>query len=168
MMSQHFVSMNENGTGSRLSVEMSRRQMLRGVAASPVAAFALPVEASAASDVEVTVEQGGTEVATVSPITADRSVEDFYRYDRGDGSSANTPGGLERSDASRLFFYQPSGGGPLSLVVIHDAPNDGGGGDARFDFQPGLPSGGSWVVSEYVRRCRDSVDLFESAEEAAE
>lgn len=143
-----FVPMHRNDTGSGLSVEMNRRQMLRGVAAAPVAALALPVEASAASDVEVTVEQGGTEVATVSPVTADRSVEDFYRYDRGDGASANTPLGLEQSDVSRLFFYQPSGGGPLSLVVIHDAPDDGDGGDVRFDFQPGLPGDGSWAVED--------------------
>lgn len=107
-------------------------------------------EASADGSVEITVQQNGQEVATVSPISTGRSIQDFYRYDRIDRASANTPMNLREEGASKLFFYRKSGlNTPISLVVIHDEPNNGNGGDARFDFEPNsLPDGDGWVVKD--------------------
>lgn len=131
-------------------IDLNRRRFLTGLAACPLAAVSLPTVASAASDLEISVRQNGQEVTTVSPITTDRSIEDFYRYDRIDNASANTPMNLRESDVTKLFFYRRSGTDtPLSLVIIHDAPHDGNGGGVRFAFQPNaLPSGGGWAVED--------------------
>lgn len=129
---------------------LNRRWFLRGLAVSPLVTVPLPAAASPGEDVEITLRQGGQEVATVSPIVSDRTIEDFYRYDRVDEASANTPMNLRESGVSKLFFYRRTGADtPLSLVVIHDAPRDGSGGDVRFDFQPdALPNGGGWAVED--------------------
>lgn len=133
-----------------LLIDLNRRRFLTGLAASPLAAVSMPVAASATSALDISVRQNGEEVAKVSPITSDRSIEDFYRYDRIDNASANTPMHLRESDVTKLFFYRRSGtNSPLSLVVIHDTPHDGDGGSVRFDFQPNaLPSGGGWAVED--------------------
>lgn len=47
-------------------IDLHRRHFLRGLAASPFAGAALSAEAGAASNREITVSQGGTEVATAS------------------------------------------------------------------------------------------------------
>lgn len=95
--------------------------------------------------VTITIEQG-SETVEVSPLSyRDWTVEEFYGYGDPDGASANTPTDLEKSDVSRLFFYDGPKG--LSLVIIHDEPNDGDGGRVVFEFD-GLPSEGSWVVPD--------------------
>ncbi|MGZ0747516.1 hypothetical protein [Haloparvum sp. AD34] len=131
-------------------IDTSRRAVLKALTAGSVTSIAVPGTATARGEVEITIRQGGQEVATVSPISTDRSIENFYRYDEIEGASANTPMNLRESGASKLFFYRQSGSNkPLSLVVIHDTPDDGSGGDVRFDFQPNaLPSGGSWAVQD--------------------
>lgn len=130
-------------------IDTSRRGLLKALTVGSITSVAMPRTATASEDTEITIRQGGQKVATVSPITTDRSVENFYRYDEIEGASANTPMNLRESGASKLFFYRQSGSGnPLSLVVIHDAPNDGSGGNVRFDFQPNSLPSGSWAVKD--------------------
>lgn len=130
-------------------LDVNRRGVLKGLAAGSIMGFSLPVEASTDGSTQITVRQNGQEVASVSPITTDRSIENFYRYDEIDRASANTPMNLREEGASKLFFYRQSGSDKISLVVIHDEPNNGNGGDVRFDFEPNsLPDGDGWVVKD--------------------
>lgn len=93
----------------------------------------------------ITVEQG-SDTIEVEPLSyRDWTVEEFYSYDSPDNASANTPTDLEKSDVSRMFFYEGPNG--LSLVIIHDDVNDGDGGRVIFEFD-GLPNDGSWVVPD--------------------
>lgn len=130
-------------------IDINRRLFLKGLTAGSITGSSLPVEASANGSVEIAVSQSGQEVTTISPITTDRSIENFYRYDEIEGASANTPVNLRESGASKLFFYRQAGSNKISLVVIHDIPDNGSSGDVRFDFQPsGLPDGDGWVVKD--------------------
>lgn len=81
----------------------------------------------------------------VTPLSYDDlTVEEFYdNYD----AQSHTPTGLERSDVSQLFLYEDPDG-TLSLVVLHDKPNDGSGGAVTFQFA-GLPTDeGRWIVPD--------------------
>lgn len=131
-------------------IDTNRRGLLKALTVGSITSIAMPGMATASGGEEITIRQGGQEVATVSPVSTDRSIENFYRYDEIEGASANTPMNLRESNTSKLFFYRRSGSDtPLSLVIIHDTPHDGNGGDVRFDFQPNaLPSGGSWAVQD--------------------
>lgn len=94
------------------------------------------------------VKQGETEYEVEALHHEDfgnRTVEEFYGYGDGDGASANTPNGMERENVSQLFFYE--GPEKTSLVIIHDKPNDGDGGEVRFEFDS-LPEEGEWAVPD--------------------
>lgn len=130
--------MTENTDESRFT----RRTALKSLSAAPFvglgAATAMDVTATS-ERTRIVVEQGGNRIP-VTPLTyGDRTVEEFYSYGSPDGASANTPTNLEKSDTSQLFFYRGSRG--ISLVVIHDVPNDGDGGAVTFEFDS-LPAGG--------------------------
>lgn len=86
------------------------------------------------------VEQGDN-CFDVTPLSTGELVETFYDY-----RQLRSHTGLEVSDVSNLFLFQ--GPRELSLVVIHDKPEDGSGGAASLDFT-GLPTGsGQWVVQD--------------------
>ncbi|MDH5373508.1 MAG: hypothetical protein OEX97_11245, partial [Acidimicrobiia bacterium] len=88
-----------------------------------------------------TVSQGDT-TFDVAPLAGSQTVVDFYDYNTVPASS-NT--GLETANTSLLFLY--SGADGLSLVTIHDQPNDGSGGQVDMAFS-NLPAGASWVVQD--------------------
>lgn len=143
------VSGNNKGSSEDL-IDLHRRHFLRSLAASPFAGAALSAEVGAASSREITVSQGGTEVATVVPYSHGMNVDKFYSYNgeyRGNqNSSANTPSDveLEQGGVSQLFFHEHDG--TLSLVMIHDEPG-ANSGSHRVEFE-GLPDSGSWTVKD--------------------
>lgn len=64
----------------------------------------------------------------VTPKTGNPTAVNYYKYGTPDGSSANT--GLEISQKTVVFLYQePSG--KVSIFMIHDKPNDSGGGEIK-------------------------------------
>jgi hypothetical protein len=87
----------------------------------------------------LTLTQGSTTVE-LTPLSNGQTIEEFYNYAN---VQANTSTGIETSDTSLLFFWNGPNG--LSLVVIHDRPNDGSGGAVTFDI--GGVSG-EWVVPD--------------------
>ncbi len=115
---------------------------LLGVTAITVMLCLIPrdAEASHTAGFQYTVTQDGIEKEVV-PIVNMENVEDFYNYS---SSSANT--GLELSNTSILFLFEDENGN-VSLVMIHDAPNDGSGGKAVFNFE-GVPTGTDFVVRD--------------------
>ncbi len=100
-----------------------------------------------------TIEQGGV-VIPVSPLVGTQNVVDYYSYGPpGDPASANTVPPIEASQTSRLFLYRDPAG-ELSLVMIHDEPDDLIGGQVTFNFA-GVPAGTDFVV-------RDDASLLEA------
>lgn len=85
--------------------------------------------------------------AAVTPLVGTEDVVDFYQYNSPDGASSNTVPALETPDTSLLFLYVEEGTGTLSLVMIHDQPNDGDGGSVTFEFS-GVPVGTDFVVRD--------------------
>lgn len=81
----------------------------------------------------------------VRPIRRAQTVEEYYGYGSPQGSSANTPDGLEESDVIVAFLYQNTDTGHVSLVLIFDAANDGSGMHARLSMG-GLPADAVWSV----------------------
>lgn len=116
------------------------------------------------------VEQGGT-CETIEPLAyEDLPIEEFYGYttdpDEGIPWSGNFPVELVVSDASQLFLYEGPDG--LSLVVLHDAHEDGSegtGGAASMSFR-GLPEDGEWVVKDDPTD--ESAELWEDPEESGD
>lgn len=127
-------------------IDLHRRHFLRGIGASPLAGLALSTEVAGQSEREITVVQPETRDFTVTPLSNGEPVEDFYGYrEHETHPESNTSTGIEESDVSQLFFYEHDG--RLSLVVLHDAPHESGGGDVTFAFE-GLPADGAWVVRD--------------------
>ncbi|MEF8785975.1 MAG: hypothetical protein V5A45_08585 [Haloarculaceae archaeon] len=119
---------------------------------SLLVATALGAGVVASQPNEYAIEQGD-DCYELTPVTNEsQSVEAFYGYTvSADGDeanySANTPIGLEdaNSGTSSLFLYEGPDG--LSLVVLHGAVNDTGGGAVSMEFV-GLPEAGEWVVKD--------------------
>lgn len=93
-------------------------------------------------DYTYSIEQGGDSEIEVSPLVGGTSVQAFYDY-----RDAEAHTGLEESDTSILFLYEDPDG-ILSLVIVHDKP-DQTGGKAIFEFG-GVPDGSSFVVQDDV------------------
>lgn len=128
--------------------KLSRRTVLKGASTLPIIGAGIAggsQTAAATEESTFVIEQAGKKIPVTPLSYEDQSIEEFYSYDSPNRVLANTPTGLEKSDTTRLFLYEGPKG--ISLVVIHDAPFDGGGGSVRFDFE-NLPSDGSWVVRD--------------------
>jgi hypothetical protein len=78
------------------------------------------------------------------------STAEFYQYGTPNGASYNgelNGGPLPVSSLSQVFFVDASDG--LSLVVVHDNPNDGSGGSTRTQWDlSGDPDGAFVVVDD--------------------
>ncbi len=133
----------------------SNRELLQGFAADGARGLGTAFQGTShqvadSGDAEQTflIVQGDTEYEIAALDAEDyggRTVEEFYGYGDGDGSSANTPNGMEEAELSQLFFYD--GPDATSLVVIHDEPNTGNGGLVTLDFDR-LPREGEWAVPD--------------------
>jgi len=107
-----------------------------------VAAFALLVVLVGTGNVwaqgmlPIQVNQGDDFQWTVFPVERGISAESFYNYSQFDYQSRTF---LEVPRQSTLFFYRDLSTGRLAMIIFHNAPNAGPGGQAGFDIQ-GLPS----------------------------
>ncbi|MFC7044787.1 hypothetical protein ACFQH6_04565 [Halobacteriaceae archaeon GCM10025711] len=128
---------------------ISRRNVLRTTAALPILGSGIIAGsangAAQSSEPRLIVEQNGKQIPVTPLSYNEQRVEDFYNYGYPDGASANTPTDLEKRNTSRIFFY--SGPRGISLVFIHDAPNDGSGGQTVMHFDT-LPSEGRWILPD--------------------
>ncbi|HSP78841.1 MAG TPA: PKD domain-containing protein [Myxococcaceae bacterium] len=71
----------------------------------------------------------GDFTTTIRAIEGTKSAQDFSAYNTPFGASANT--GLERSNKSTVFLYRDTTRNEFSLFMIHDKPQDEGGGNIR-------------------------------------
>lgn len=101
--------------------------------------------AASAEDSKFVIEQGDIQIPLTPLQHDDYTAEEFYSYGSPAGASANTPTDLEQGRRSRLFLYEGPNG--VSLVVIHDEPDNGNRGSTTFHFDT-LPAEGSWVVKD--------------------
>ena len=84
----------------------------------------------------------GPETYSLPPLERAGSVVEFYDYYN---DEAHT--GLEVQNRSILFLYRDTLTGELSLVIIHDQPNNGTGGEVEFTFD-GLPPEATILVRD--------------------
>jgi hypothetical protein len=85
-----------------------------------------------------------------------QDIATWYAYDLFNNSSAAF--GITVSDTTRVFLYMDNTTGRLSLVVVHDKPNDGGGGVADWSFT-GLPPTAALDVEDEPNGGGDTYDL---------
>lgn len=91
---------------------------------------------------KINISQGDRSIE-VTPLQDGSRLQEFYDY--GD-FQLNTELPVAESDRSQLFFW--SGPEGLSLVVVHDKPNDGSGGAVDLTFENLLNPDGSWVIRD--------------------
>lgn len=77
-----------------------------------------------------------------------QTVTAYYDYRNGSDSDFSSHGTDERqaTSVSQLYVYRGAEGD--SLVVLHDARNDGGGGGAVSMAVTGIPASAEWVVED--------------------
>jgi hypothetical protein len=98
-------------------------------------------------------------LGTLLPFPATGSTANFYAYDVPDGSSWNGQSLALTADRSHLLLANTTDG--LSLVIVHDIPNDPDGGQAEMRFElSGDPDG-------VFRSVEDDPDSDEEASGAA-
>lgn len=90
------------------------------------------------------IRQGSRTIA-IEPLSYGESIESFYGFRSWD-HSAHIPTDIEQSNVSQLFLYEDPDK-QLSLVVLHDDPEDTDGGRVTFSFE-GLPADGEWAVRD--------------------
>ncbi|WP_323191436.1 hypothetical protein [Halostella sp. PRR32] len=119
------------------------------------AALSMTVGTVAAQEDEpYSVEQGG-ECYTVTPISGNGSVAEFYDYGSPDTTGNDTNASyrsdgtndLQEPNSSTLFLYEDPDG-TLSLVSIHGANNTTSTGGAATFTITGLSDSGEWTVQD--------------------
>jgi hypothetical protein len=111
----------------------------------------------AAQDDDSYAVRQGEDCVTITPITGDESVLEFYEY--GGPGNYSAPGStnntyrsegtedLQAANTSALFLYEDPNG-TLSLVFLHGANDTSSvGGAATFNIT-GLPDDGEWTVKD--------------------
>ena len=96
----------------------------------------------------------------VVPLSGEDPVEAFYEWDlAGRSYSSEGTRELQESETSLLFLYRGPEG--LSLVVVHDAADDGTpGGTVSFELQ-GVPADATWAVKDDLYDASTNVDTWE-------
>lgn len=169
------MSRRPNTDTGRTAGSLSRRTVIRGIGSTLTAGGLASAGVAAGGNAKresASAQAGGThgfvqnsECVSLSPVTGDLPVEEFYKYRQGGTrfSSAGPITALEQERTSRLLLYR----GPddvLSLVVIHgnhhieDIPE--GGGAVSFTFD-GLPADGEWAVQDDRYEGPDQFDRWE-------
>lgn len=105
------------------------------------------------------VEQDG-DCFPVVPLSGEDPVEAFYQWDlSGRSYSSEGTRELQESETSLLFLYRGPDG--LSLVILHDAADDGTpGGAVSFEIQ-GIPGDATWAVKDDLYDASTNVDTWE-------
>lgn len=123
---------------------MTGIQWLRSLIAGLLFVLVGVSHAWAQSGLPVLVNQGTDFQWTIFPVERSSSAEQFYNYSAIDYQSRTF---LEVPRQSSLLFYRDLTTQKLALVIIHNAPNAGPGGQASLDFQ-GIPSGAQVTLKD--------------------
>jgi len=110
---------------------------------------------------DLIVETPDGERQTITPIESDQPVEDYYDYDNDQPVSADFPDDIERTRETVLFFYRNTNSGRLSLVVVHDHPEESDGGSARMIFDATQLY--EWKVQDGIPDESPDKDVYEAA-----
>lgn len=142
-----------------MSDPWTRRRYLSAAATAVVASLGLAAAAGADNDRTYVIEQDG-ECVPVVPINGDEPVEAFYRWGKSIQSwSSEGTRELQRSETSLLCLYDGPEG--LSLVIVHDAADDGTpGGRVSFEIA-GVPADATWAVKDDLYDRTTNVDTWE-------
>jgi len=116
------------------------------------------------ADTGVVVEGPDDETHCVAAVESDQSIEEYYGYDTETQNSSALADEIEVADATISFVYRNTTTGDRSLVVVHDSPDGGTGGDVVMTFQ-GI-DGTDWVVKDDPEP-RSSSEAYETPQEAA-
>jgi len=98
------------------------------------------------ADAEIIVEGPDETTHCVAAVESDQSIEEYYGFDTETQNSSALVGGIEVADATISFIYRNTVTDDRSLVVVHDSPDGGTGGDAVMSFQ-GI-DGTEWLVKD--------------------
>jgi len=90
--------------------------------------------------------QDGMNIGTMTPLETDEDVVTFYAYGLPDPASYNGSYPTVSGD-SMIFIHRDSATGARSLVIIHDRPNDGSGGQVHMEVA-GLGTAASVAVED--------------------
>ncbi|MBX0284931.1 hypothetical protein EGH22_01205 [Halomicroarcula sp. F28] len=136
----------------------TRRRFLTAAAAA-FAGLGLATTTDADDHRTFTVEQDG-DCYPVVPLSGDEPVEAFYEWGLDERSySSEGTRELQDSETSLLFLYRGPEG--LSLVVVHDAADDGTpGGKVTFEIT-GIPGSATWAVKDDLYEAETNVDTWE-------
>ena len=98
------------------------------------------------ADTGIVVEDPDGSTHCVAAVESDQSIEEYYGHDTETQNSSTLVDGIEVADATISFVYRNTTTGDRSLVVVHDSPDGGTGGDAVMTFQ-GI-DGTEWLVKD--------------------
>ena len=98
------------------------------------------------ADTGIVVEDPDGSTHCVAAVESDQSIEEYYGFDTETQNSSALVDGIEVTDATISFVYRNTTTGDRSLVVVHDSPDGGTGGDAVMTFQ-GI-DGTEWRVKD--------------------
>ena len=84
-----------------------------------------------------------------TPVSQNKDVSSHFKYGNPYGSSANT--GWEKKNTTIFYLYEDPAGN-LSLIVIHDKPQDGSGGSAHLSVS-GAPGAGIILYDDPSHSC---------------
>jgi len=88
--------------------------------------------------------------AVMNPFVVYTDIQDYYGYNKGFGSSANTPDGLELTNTGKaLLEFITDGFGLQNLLVIYSSPNNNIGGSAISTIaHAGNLAGATFIVDD--------------------
>jgi hypothetical protein len=141
-----------------MSRQRTRRRFLTATAAV-LGTLGLASTTGADDHRSFVVEQDG-DCYPVVPLSGEDPVEALYQWGLSERSySSEGTRELQESETSLLFLYRGPAG--LSLVVVHDATDDGTpGGRVSFEIQ-GIPGKAVWVVKDDLYDASTNVDTWE-------
>lgn len=141
-----------------MSRQRTRRRFLTA-AAAVLGGAGLASTTNADDHRSFVLEQDG-DCLPVVPLSGERPVEEFYQWGLPERSySSEGTRALQESETSLLFLYRGPGG--VSLVLVHDALDDGTpGGKVSFEIS-GVPTDATWVVKDDLYDASTNVDTWE-------
>ncbi|MFC6757706.1 MULTISPECIES: hypothetical protein [Haloarcula] len=136
----------------------TRRRFLTAAAAA-LGGLGLATTTDADDHRTFAVEQDG-DCYPVVPLSGDEPVEAFYEWGLDERSySSEGTRELQEPETSLLCLYRGPDG--LSLVVVHDAADDGTpGGKVSFEIT-GIPGKATWAVKDDLYDAETNVDTWE-------
>ncbi len=136
----------------------TRRRFLTAAAAA-LGGLGLATTTDADDHRSFAVEQDG-DCYPVVPLSGDEPVEAFYEWGLPERSySSEGTRELQEPETSLLFLYRGPEG--VSLVVVHDAADDGTpGGKVTFEIT-GVPGNATWAVKDDLYDAETNVDTWE-------